>query len=512
MTTVSAPGGNMASYFLDARIEEGRADAPALVVDGSTHSYGDVRDLANRYGRILREAGVRPEERVLLALPDGVEMVAAIFGTLKIGAVVVMVNPDLGAESLAYFLQYTRARAVVTARATLPDLVEASADSSHLLATLVADSAEFRAAVAAAPADLETFPSHPDDAAVWLFSGGTTGKPKAVVQSHNSFVNTTELYAKGALGYRETDRTLSVPKLFFGYATGSNLLFPFAVGASAVLFPERTTPERLFDAIERHRPTILINVPTMIGKLLAAPGAADRDLSSLRFSTSAGEALPEELYNRWVATYDSEILDGLGTAEMWHVFLTNHPGAVRPGTLGTAVEGFEVRVRDEEGRDAAPGEVGLLWVRGDSRAHGYWQRPEKTRQAFRGEWFVSGDMVRQDADGYFVYCGRGDDMLKVSGKWLAPKELENCLVSHPAVAEVAVVGVADAEGLAKPCAFVVAAGAAPEDFEAELQAWARDRLEPYKYPRTVVLMEDLPRTHLGKIDRGKLRADFEAAG
>jgi acyl-coenzyme A synthetase/AMP-(fatty) acid ligase len=238
--------------------------------------------------------------------------------------------------------------------------------------------------------------------------------------------------------------------------------------------------------------------------MLAAPDAASRDLSSLRLSTSAGEALPEELYHRWRERFGCEVLDGLGTAEMWHVFLSNHPGEVRPGSLGRPVAGFTVEVRDDDGRELPAGEVGWLWVKGDSLARGYWQRPERTRQAFRGEWYVSGDMVRRDADGYFYYCGRGDDMLKVSGKWLAPKELEGCLLEHPAVREVAVVGVPDARGLAKPWAFVVAAEGV-RDLEDELRAFAAERLEPYKAPRRVVVLDDLPRTHLGKVDRGALR-------
>ena len=497
---------NMAHWFLGARVEEGKGDRIAIRTPDDTFTYREVHDLAKRYGALLRASGVRAEERVLIALPDGIAMVAAIFGTLEIGAVVVMVNPELPAASFATFLDYTRARVVVTSSASIEAMEAPASKSPHTITTLVVDEASFTAAVAASDPAFPTFPSHADDAAFWLFSGGTTGRPKAVVQSHRSFVNTTACYAQGALGYDQHDTTLSVPKLFFGYATGSNLLFPFAVGATAVLFPERCTPAALFDAIERFRPTILINVPTMVGKLLAEPDAAERDLSSLRFTTSAGEALPEALYRRFLELYDVEILDGLGTAEMWHIFLTNRPGDVRPGTLGKPVAGFDVRVRDDAGRDLPDGEVGWLWVRGASRAQQYWQLAAQSEQAFRGSWYASGDMVCRNGDGTFTYCGRGDDMLKVSGKWLAPKELENCLVQHPGVREVAVVGVADGEGLAKPWAFVVPAGEV-DDLESQLQCHARERLEPYKSPRRVVVLDDLPRTHLGKVDRGRLRAD-----
>jgi benzoate-CoA ligase family protein len=354
-------------------------------------------------------------------------------------------------------------------------------------------------------ADLDPARTLRDDPGVWLFCGGTTGAPKAVVQTHRSFWNTTELYAKRAVGYREDDVTLSVPKLYFGYATGSNLFFPFSVGASAVLFPEHPTPEVLFDQIARHRPTIMVNVPSMIAKMVDHPAAAGADLSSLRFATSAGEALPASLYERWQAAFGVELLDGLGTAEMWHIFVSNLPGDVRPGTLGRAVPGFEVRVRDDDGRDVTPGEVGRLWVRGDSRAIAYWQDMPKTLEAFRGEWFVGGDLVSIDEDGYVTYVGRGDDALKVKGKWLVPSEVEDVLVSHPAVREAVVVGVTDDDGLTVPVAFVVADGDAAE-LEAELEKRALERLEPYKLPRRVHLRDDLPRTHLGKVDRGALKS------
>jgi len=306
------------------------------------------------------------------------------------------------------------------------------------------------------------------------------------------------------IGYTERDITLSVPKLYFGYATGSNLLFPFSVGARTVLFPEAATPDVLFGKIARFRPTVMINVPTMINQMVSHSAAARQDLSCLRLATSAGEPLPVELYHRWKRTFGVELLDGLGTAEMWHIFISNRPGQVRPGTLGTVVPGFEVKVCDDVGRELPAGEVGALWVRGESRAIGYWQQMDKTKQGFRGEWYVSGDMVRRDADGYFTYCGRADDLLKVSGKWLAPQEVENCLLQHPAVKEVAVVGVVGEHGLVKPHAFVVVKEPR-QGLAEELQAFVRERLEPYKYPREVIFLDALPRTHLGKVDRARLR-------
>jgi benzoate-CoA ligase family protein len=504
---------NIADVFLDRRIRENMGDRTALRTDRESFTYEEVRALSNRFGNLFREAGVRPEQRIILAIPDGPDFVAGLFGALKIGAVVVMVNPRLDAEAISGFYDYTRAVAAVVHPETAGPFREAAEGARHLERIIQVGDAAFAADLTSVPDDLQVFESHPDDPAIWLFSGGTTGRPKAVVQTHASFANTTERYGKGVIRYTPDDVTLSVPKLYFGYATGSNLFFPFSVGASSVLFPERCTAEVLFEKIARHRPTILINVPTMINHMVNHPGAARQDLSCLRLATSAGEALPAELHQRWRETFGVELLDGLGTAEMWHIFLTNQPGRVRPGTLGTVVPGFEVRVCDEDGREVPDGEVGRLWVRGGSLGKGYWQRPEQTKKAFRGEWYASGDMIRRDADGYVTYCGRADDLLKVGGKWLSPQEVENCLLQHERVKEVAVVGVTDESGLTKPYAFVVvegvgegaaAVGAGPE-LEEALQAFVRDRLEPYKYPRRVLFLDSFPRTHLGKVDRGALR-------
>ncbi len=499
---------NLADYCLDARILEGRGDRRALITDEGTFTYAEVQRRANRFAHVLGSAGVEPEQRVLIALTDGLDWVATFFGALKLGAAVVMANPGLKKDEIEYFLEYTRAKVVVTEPASAALFREAGAATSTLRAVLVVGEDDFEQKIARASDQIETFKTHRDDAAIWLFSGGTTGRPKGVVQTHRSFVNTTELYAKGAMGYHEGDVTLSVPKLYFGYATGSSLIFPFSVGATSVLFTEKCTPEALFARIAKHRPTVLVNVPTMVHQMTSHPDAAEQDLGCLRASTSAGEALSEELYRRWQKLFGVPLLDGLGTAEMWHIFLTNTFTHVRPGSLGVAVPGFDVRVCDDDGRELPRGETGFLWVRGASRAISYWHEMEKTQQVFRGEWYASRDMVRQDDDGFFHYCGRDDDMLKVGGRWLAPAEVENCLQQHSNVAEVAVVGVPDAQGLVKPWAYVVARSCAPEaraSFAEDLRAFALERLEPYKAPRQVVVLEAMPRTHLGKIDRGLLR-------
>lgn len=511
---------NLADYYLADRLREGLGERIALRLPEENLTYREVEALACRFAHALRERGVRREERVLVALPDGAEFVGALFGVLKLGAVVVMLNPDLSREEAAGQIAYVRPTLAVVSPAGFAlysALIEEKGEAPGLEnGLLVAGDGEHPAAwqrLAPEDADFPAVATHRDDAAIWLFSGGTTGRPKAVVQPHRSFANTTELYAKNTLGYRADDVTLSVPKLYFGYATGSNLFFPFSVGASCVLFPEPPTPELLFRQIARYRPTVMINVPTLLQRMVDFPGAAGQDLSSLRCITSAGEALPPSLYQRFFELFGVELLDGLGTAEMWHIFLTNRPGEVHPGTLGRAVEGFEISARDEEGKILPAGEVGRLWVKGDSRAHYYWQNHEKTVEAFRGEYFVGGDLIRIDVAGVVTYCGRADDVFKVAGRWLVPAEVEDCLLQHPEVAECAVIGAAGADGLIKPYAFVLAkqGAAAPAGLDESLKAFALEKLAAYKHPRRVLVLDTFPRTHLGKVDRGALRARLKEA-
>ena len=322
------------------------------------------------------------------------------------------------------------------------------------------------------------------------------------MQTHRSFANTTELYGKGILGLTADDVTIAVPKLYFGYAMGSNLFFPFSVGASAVLFEDQSTPDALFERIERHRATVLVHVPSAINQMLADPDYANRDMSSLRVATSAGEALPDTLYRQWTERFGVELLDGLGTAEMWHIFVSNRVGEVRPGTLGRVVPGFEIEVCDDDGHEVPTGDVGRLWVKGDSLGLGYFENPEATAEAFRGEWFAGGDLVSIDGDGYVTHRGRADDAIKVKGRWFRPQEVESVLLDHPAVNECAVVAISDESGLARPVAFVVAANVT----EAELTDWALAHLEAYKHPRRIHFVDRLPQTHLGKVDRGALKS------
>lgn len=497
---------NIFDYFLGDRIAKGAGDRRALLTDAGPVTYQSVHDESGRMAGLLRDVGVDPGDRVMIALHDGPEYVAALFGVLRVGSVAVMVNPHLGEEQIRYFFDYTKPKAALVDTEVVETFSAAAAGAKRAPELIEVGTEELTDRLAGYPIDADTYPTGPDDPAIFLFSGGTTGHPKAVVQTHRSFANTTELYGKRVLGLAPDDVTLSVPKLYFGYATGTNLFFPFSVGATAALFPERCTADALFARIDAFRPTVLINVPTMVNNLVSHEAASEHDLSCLRLATSAGEALPVELHRRWDETFGVPLLDGLGTAEVWHIFISNRPDDVRPGTLGRVVEGFDVQVCDAEGRAVRPGEVGIMRVRGDSLALGYWRDERKTREAFRDGWYVSGDMISIDADGYVTYAGRADDMLKVSGKWLSPRELENCLIAHEAVREAAVVGTKTPEGLVRPSAFVVLTDDAEGDdaLAEELQAWAKSRLEPYKYPRSVVFLDELPRTHLGKVDRGAL--------
>jgi benzoate-CoA ligase family protein len=498
---------NLATWFVDRHLEEGRGDRIALIAGDRPVTYAELAALVNRAGHVLRDLGVRQEERVLLALSDGVDFVATWYAAQKIGAVTAEVYTFLPAKDLAYYLQYTRAGVVVVDATTLERAREARAASPWLRALLVVGAGDLRggehsfdALVEQAPAALDPAPTDPDDIAIWKFTTGSTGMPKACVHRAITPLRSFEHYARGVLDVGENDLVLPVPKLFFGYARDLAALYPFGVGAAGIVFPERATPERLFDLIVRHRPTILVNVPTMMRAMLEQP---ENDLSCLRLCTSAGEALPEELHRRWLDTFGVEVLDGIGSSEAYHIYISNRPGAARPGTLGQVVPGYRARVVDEDGRELPHGETGRLWIDGDTAALMYWQAREKSLETFSGDTVMSGDLFACDADGFFRYRGRADDLLKVGGIWVAPQEIEQCLAAHPDVAECAVVGY-DEDGLQKPRAFVVLRDGATVD-AAALQAHVKTTLSPHKYPRDVRFVGELPRTGSGKIDRRALR-------
>ncbi len=499
---------NIADEFLTDNAAGDCRDRTAILTANRAWTYSEVDVLANRYANALTDAGLRREERVLLAMADGAPWVGAFFGILKAGGVVVMVNPHLATDNLTRIFDYIDAPWALVDTEVKESFATAAANATGA-PRLVVVGEDLDPETPHGNADFAATQTDIDDPAIFLFSGGTTGLPKAVVQTHRSFLNTTRLYAQQTMGYGPDDITMSIPKLFFGYATGSNLLFPFSVGAATVLFPEHPTPEVVFQHLERFRPTILINVPKMVNQMVAAAQDMKVDSSSLRFATSAGEALPAPLYEKWRQAFGCDLYDGLGTAEMWHIFLTNRPGSVRAGTLGQAVEGFDVRIRNDDGQDLGANEIGRLWVAGDSLAKGYWRNDQRTAEAFRGRWFVGGDLASRDEDGFFTYHGRSDDILKVSGKWLAPKEVEDCLATHPDIERCAVVGVENDSGLTEPCAFVLSVPEAALDPE-QVQQYVLERLEPYKHPRRVTFVEEFPLTHLGKIDRGKLREMVES--
>ena len=503
----------MSDYFLYHNVEEGREGKVCLYYGDETFTYADAVRLSNRAGGALREAGLRVEDRVLIALPDCPEFAWVWFGANRAGGVITMVNPLLPADEYAYYLEYTRARVAVIHASLVENFTRAARDARELRSVLVVggERGEFQSfdeAVRAQSDELTPADTHRDDIAIWLFTSGSTGHPKGAVHLQHDLPFNTEHYAKGVLGVNENDLTVSVPKLFFGYATGTNLLFPFAVGGATALFSERSTPEKLFETIERYRPTILTSVPTMISGMLSVAGAGGRDLSSLRTCLSAGEALPVELYRRWKETFGVEIYDGIGSAEMFHIYITNRPDDVRPGSLGRIVEGYEAEIVDAEGRRVAVGEMGTLRVRGDSAALCYWQAHEKSKATFAGDWCTTGDQFHTDDEGYYWYHGRTDDMLKVSGVFVAPAEIENCLLQHEAVLEAAVVGHDAGDQLVKPKAFVVVREGveASEELARSIKDFVKSRLALYKYPRWVEFVASLPKNDRGKIDRKLLKS------
>jgi benzoate-CoA ligase family protein len=512
---------NLADYLLHHNLEEGRGDKVALRWRDEEHTYSQLSDASSRLASAFVDLGLRQEERVLLVLSDRPEFSHAWFATLEAGGVFAMVNPLLSEDDYADYLEYTRARIAVIDADLAPMFARLKERSPHLMAVVVAggerssDKPELAGEhqfamldlIAESPPGAGRADTHKHDIAGWLFTSGSTGRPKAAVHLHEDFAFNIEKYAKGVLGIREDDVTAGVPKLFFAYATGTNLMFPFAVGATTVLFSERSTAETIFDLVERHQPTILTSVPTMIGKMLALEEPGDtRDLSSLRLVLSAGEKLPEGLQRQWLERCSVEILDGIGSAELFHIYISNRPGEVRPGSLGQAVPGYDCRVVDETGFELPAGETGRLHVRGESAALCYWQAHEASKETFRGDLVITGDLFHMDEDGYYFYEGRADDLLKVGGKYVAPHEVEECLLSHDNVEQAAVVGWKDAEDLVKPRAFVVAAQGQPGDeaFGALLQEWVRTHLSPHKYPRVVTFLDDLPKNDRGKVDRRSL--------
>jgi benzoate-CoA ligase family protein len=539
---------NLADYFLFEREREGRAGKVALRFGERTWTYGEVCERSRSLAKFLVASGLRPEQRVYAVLPDTPAFAWSIFGILAAGGVLAMGNPVAPTDDLRYVLEYVRASVLITTPEVAAQLApsfgelpclhtillspfaatgddpeatqEIPAAVTHAILTAPGRQAlSLDAAIVRGRELRTTLPKvRRDDPAIWLFTSGSTGRAKAAMHSHRDFAFNTEVFAKRTIQMREDDLTVSVPRLFFGYATGTNLWFPFAVGASVGLFSERPTPESVSEAITRYRATVVTNVPTMLGKLLdldderRARGESGLDLSTVRFHFSAGEALPEPLLRRFLERFGAPVYDGIGSAEMFHIYCSNRPGDVKPGSLGRVVEGYELAILPEEADGAgaprlAPGEIGVLWVKGDSVAHGYFGDRDKSWKTFHGHWCRTGDLFHIDEQGYLYFSGRADDLFKVGGIFVAPREVEDCLLAHPAVSVCAVIPAED-QGLTKPKALVVlrpdARALDPKMLADELKQHVQTRLSKHKYPRWIVFMDDLPKNDRGKVDKKTL--------
>lgn len=511
---------NASTDFIDANIEAGRGEKVAVVDAGSQRelTYAEIAAGVCRTGHALRRLGVRPEERVMALLPDGPEFIFVFFGAIRIGAVAVPVNTLLTPPEYEYLLEDSRARVLVVHERFLEKIAAVRPSLRHLEhVVVVGEGAQAYPRLAdlleKEPEQLPAFDMTHDDAAFWLYSSGTTGFPKGAVHLQHDMRCCAESFGVGVLGMAAADRTFSVAKLFFAYGLGNALYFPFFVGGSTVLLPEKPEPHRVFEVVRRYSPTVFYAVPTAYAAMLAAMDAGTPfDFTSVRVASSAGEPLAASLYERWRARTGVELLDGIGSTEVLHTFIANRRGRVRPGSSGELVPGYEARIVDQDGRDLPPGEIGDLLIKGESTCACYWNKQGQTRRTILGDWIRTGDKYNRDADGYFWYQGRSDDMIKAGGYWVSPAEVEAALVSHPAVLECAVVGCEDEARLTKPMAFVVLHGgqSGSAELATELQQHARARLAPYKYPRWIQFVSELPKTATGKIQRYKLRASVTA--
>ena len=523
---------NLANYYLYDRIDEGLFDKTAILFGDRSWNYAQIAAKSQRLHAWMNNVGIAKEQRVLIILPDTPAFAWSIFATLANGSIVAMSNPDSATLDLSYVLEYSRASLVITLPRIANDLAQQLHKSTELKGLLLVpevgtfedpeselnisqtienccNNVEALSDIVNNTTEL-TQPkinSKRDDIAFWLFTSGSTGTPKAALHSHRDFAFNTEAYAKATVGYQSDDITVSIPRLYFGYATGTNLLFPFAVGATSGLFSEHPSPEMLMKYVKHYKATIVTNVPTMLGKILEYDG--DVDLSSVRFHLSAGEALPPTLMKRFNERFHQDVYDGIGSAEMFHIYCSNRPGDIKPGSLGRVVEGYEIRIlsQDADGPGAQPlpaGETGVMWVKGDSVAHGYFQDRDKSWETFHGHWCKTGDLFNLDDEGYLYFAGRSGDIFKVSGIWLAPTEVEECLLQHPAVSLCCVIPV-QVDGLTKSKAIIVLRDSHKgQDLISELQEHVKTILSRYKYPRLIRFVDELPKNDRGKIDRKQL--------
>ncbi len=506
---------NVATHFVDRHMHEGRQQKIAFECGDERVTYGQLFERVNRAGNALKKLDVRQEERVALLLYYTPEFAYCFFGGIKIGAVPIPVNTLLKPHEYEYILNDCRARVLIVSEALLPQIQAIAQDKLRYLKTIVvfgqpqAGMLSLQQLLHESSAELEAEPTTKDDAAFWLYSSGSTGFPKGCVHLHHDMVVCAELYAKNILKITEHDRFFSVAKLFFAYGLGNGLYFALSVGATSILWPGSPSPPNIYSVIEKHKPTLFFSVPSNYSSLLSyhREGGADFDLSSVRNGVSAGEALPAPIFHRFKERFGVEILDAIGSTEALHMFIANRPGRVRPGSSGEIMPGYEDRIVDENGNDVPEGEIGSLLIKGDSVCSCYWNQHEKTKETIQGHWIRTGDKYYRDADGYYWYVGRNDDMLKVKGMWVSPVEIESALLEHPSVQEAAAIGQEDGNQLVKPAAYLVlkeGTNNTPQMIE-EIRQHMLAKLAAYKCPQTFAIVKELPKTATGKIQRYKLR-------
>ena len=507
---------NVTTKLIDEKVKKGLGDKVAVYYKDKTYTYADMQSLINKVGNALKILGVHMEERVMLVMYDSPEAMACFFGAIKIGAIPLSVNYMYTMHDYRYLLNNSRAHTLI-ADADFIEEIEGFKDKFLYLENTIIVGKKTRAyhiafhdLVDRCSDKLEVAYTTFEDAAFWNYTSGSTGVPKAAVHLQHDVFSCIDSYAIAVLGITQDDLLFSASKFFFAYGLGNSFFYPLALGASVVLLSDRPRPETIFSTIERYHPTVFFGVPTLYANMLEVKDAEKKyDLSSLRLCTSAGEALPKEIFYEWKERFGLEILDGIGSTELLHIFISNRPGDVKPGSSGKLVPGYQARIIDEEGEEVPDGKVGTLLVHGESTAAYYYRHHDKTKTSMLGEWFNTGDRYRRDGEGYYYYQGRGDDMLKVGGIWVSPIEVEDALVSHPAVLEAAVVAKKDEHHLVKPKAYVVLKkGKRPsEKLAKDIQAFVKKSIAAYKYPRWVEFVKDLPKTTTGKIQRYKLRED-----